>query len=255
LSLGKAITILGESITQCILQPKTGTNSTVVVRPHSGRLTFGRMTIVGTAGSTLQAGIDVYGADVLLTNNVIRGHRHGVRLNEEAVSVGVPEVTNNTIASSGVQGIWVRRSAAHLTSNLLVETHDCAAFDAAGYAPPLGAVVANHLFWQTGKLLCPGNTPPAAGNVIGEDPLFFNDTQFFFAPDSPASDAGPDGAGFADVDGTRNDIGAYGGPRGELHLNRAAVLGSRPPSEVVLPFTMASLLLAQLCRRRRRGRP
>ena len=29
---------------------------------------------------------------------------------------------------------------------------------------------------------------------------------------SPGVDAGPDASGYADVDGSRNDIGVYGGP-------------------------------------------
>ena len=93
------------------MEPPDGTGSAVRIRPHGGRLTFGRLTILGPVGSPLDAGIDAYGADVLLTNNLIRGHTHGIRLNEESSSVAVPDVRNNTIASSGghaVLGLEVR---------------------------------------------------------------------------------------------------------------------------------------------------
>lgn len=248
LHLGKAITILGESITECILQPTTGSGSSVTVRPHAGRLTFGRMTIVGTTGTALQAGIDVYGADVLLTNNVIRGHRHGVRVNEEAVGSGVPEVRNNTIAASGAQGIWGRGSAARLTANLLVDSQACGVYDAGGFSPLLGAIVENGLFWRNHDVLCPGNSAPAAGNIVGKDPRFFNATLFFFGAGSPAFDAGPIDAAFSDVDGTRNDVGAYGGPRGELHLDRVAEVGHAEPA---LSLAMGVLALGLLLQRRR----
>jgi hypothetical protein len=51
----------------------------------------------------------------------------------------------------------------------------------------------------------------ADGNV-GADPQFVDFEDFRLAEGSPAIDAGPEDAYFADIDRSRNDIGAHGGP-------------------------------------------
>jgi hypothetical protein len=63
--------------------------------------------------------------------------------------------------------------------------------------------------------LCQGILP--ANNNCGENqivanPSFNNLTTFTLNPNSPAIDAGTEGVRYLDLDGTTNDIGAYGGP-------------------------------------------
>lgn len=51
---------------------------------------------------------------------------------------------------------------------------------------------------------------------VFEDPAFVDaPTDFHLAASSPAIDAGNPDSSDDDVDGTRNDLGAYGGPEGE----------------------------------------
>lgn len=50
-------------------------------------------------------------------------------------------------------------------------------------------------------------------NNIVTDPMFINNVEFRLLPNSPGIDAGAPDAIYFDVDGTRNDIGAYGGLR------------------------------------------
>jgi hypothetical protein len=57
-----------------------------------------------------------------------------------------------------------------------------------------------------------------AGRSIQADPIFAPDASqgsFALAPTSPAIDAG---TGDPDVDGSRNDLGAFGGPDGDWYL-------------------------------------
>ncbi|MFZ0392032.1 MAG: FlgD immunoglobulin-like domain containing protein [Calditrichia bacterium] len=58
-------------------------------------------------------------------------------------------------------------------------------------------------------------------NLLNSDPLF-SDSLYHLYANSPCIDAGDPAPSFNDVDGTRNDIGAYGGPGGESY--------SHPPS-------------------------
>lgn len=58
------------------------------------------------------------------------------------------------------------------------------------------------------------DTPLGFGkNIIVGDPLFNNNIQFNLLNNSPGIDTGHPADKYNDIDGTRNDIGAYGGPR------------------------------------------
>lgn len=49
-------------------------------------------------------------------------------------------------------------------------------------------------------------------NRLNADPAFVNTTDFVLGPTSPARNAGDPDPRFNDIDGTRNDMGIYGGP-------------------------------------------
>jgi len=49
-------------------------------------------------------------------------------------------------------------------------------------------------------------------NILG-DPNFIDNSSFLLSPNSPAIDSGHPDSKYNDTDGTRNDIGAYGGPQ------------------------------------------
>lgn len=62
-----------------------------------------------------------------------------------------------------------------------------------------------------------GVTPPTGTNGnISKAPLFVNAaaSDYYFRPDSPCIDSGDPAAAFTDEDGSRADMGAYGGPDG-----------------------------------------
>ncbi len=56
------------------------------------------------------------------------------------------------------------------------------------------------------------NNSACGDNAIASDPKFVDRVDYRLAADSPAIDAGPDNPFVADLDRTRNDIGAHGGP-------------------------------------------
>ncbi|MBI5362373.1 MAG: right-handed parallel beta-helix repeat-containing protein [Planctomycetes bacterium] len=73
-----------------------------------------------------------------------------------------------------------------------------------------------------------GATAPWFGpGCIDRDPLFA-ESGHRLLPTSPARDRGDLGANYVDRDGSRNDMGAYGGPAGELRVPAWHALASMP---------------------------
>jgi hypothetical protein len=99
-----------------------------------------------------------------------------------------------------------------------------------GHAPiyaPLGVLVQNNLFHKISSLSTTNIKGGAvrSGSVIGDPKLNSNNT---LQPDSPCIDAGPPDPQYNDRDGSRNDIGMFGGhnfiPDGRT-TNKPIVLG------------------------------
>jgi hypothetical protein len=69
-------------------------------------------------------------------------------------------------------------------------------------------------FWNNTTDGCGITSPVGVNGSFDADPKFVNAAgrDFRLATGSPCVDAGPTDAGYADPDGSRNDVGAYGGP-------------------------------------------
>ncbi|MBZ0263479.1 T9SS type A sorting domain-containing protein, partial [bacterium] len=55
-------------------------------------------------------------------------------------------------------------------------------------------------------------------NIVGISPLFENEVDFRLREESPCINAGHPNEAYHDVDGSRNDMGIYGGPYGEEYV-------------------------------------
>ena len=72
--------------------------------------------------------------------------------------------------------------------------------------------VSECLFFDNTENGCNTGDPVGSSGNIEGDPLFVAADDFHLSTGSPAINMGPDSEKFRDLDGTQNDMGAYGGP-------------------------------------------
>jgi hypothetical protein len=177
-------------------------------------------------------------------------------------SIGSWMIRNNIVANAAGYGIeaygW-----AQIVNNTVVRNGQNDSRDGGVYSSTSGTFsqvfVSNSIVWGNsgfdldqdrlirGSYSFVGDEAEAAGfmNLFGA-PLFtrddnvFNFTDYFgLAPSSPAIDAGDPRAFFSDPDGSRNDMGAFGGPgagplgwRGRTARLPLDVIGVRPLNQL-----------------------
>ncbi len=142
---------------------------------------------------------DHYDDFVNLTNTLVDG----------AVSVTYGSATvRNSIVTGGITFTTVYLSTT--VEGSVIEGGYCGIT-----ADTTDFTVRNTLFWDNTANAC-GLLPDPVGtnDNLQEDPLFVDPGagDWTLGSGSPGVDAGPDASGYADVDGSRNDIGVYGGP-------------------------------------------
>ena len=218
-------------------------------------------------GTTGGVGIDVNGTAALATIRNSRIHDYSLNanwtMNEECIGIRVrngatAEIRNNLIWAckdtiyQGTEtdcgmGVFVKEgSHAVILGNVI---WDC--YVAAGTSTPVrghrlvyapvSTVVRHNILWKNpvdvhGTLVGGGVTP---SGTINADPKFVGGDPYDYhlQATSPAKDAGPPEARYFDHDGTRNDIGMYGGreylPNGRT-TNKPVVL-SLEASPIAVP--------------------
>ena len=154
-------------------------------------------------------GIQIRESEATITNSVFTSNTVDVLLSLGGDSAGEYEVYNNTFYDNnpGSTGETYLLTMIHsdFQNNIVSESdHSYVVYyelDSAGY----------NLFWHTGT-----NRGAGSGAISG-DPSFTDAAAgdlSLRAGYSPAIDAGNPDARFEDVDGSRCDLGAYGGPEG-----------------------------------------
>jgi hypothetical protein len=150
---------------------------------------------------------------VRVSNNIILDTRRGIEVWTEGGGLRDCEIYNNTIylsqtLATGIEGL--RAKGFRISGNIIalvatearlgLELDTCEEYD-----------VSYNCLWAEGG--SPGDCEPGEGNLL-VDPLFVNPSKgdFRLRADSPCRDAGNPDPAWNDVDWTRNDIGAYGGP-------------------------------------------
>lgn len=164
---------------------------------------------VNMAGGGGHEGIDVGASYALIAGNIIRvshggtiGEVHGIRSSATTYAVVINNVAyRGSIAIDGSTNSSGISSSGRITGNIIWNLNRNAFYPIIG----LGSVeITNNLCYEN------LNNASCGSSAITTDPLL--DADLKPTAGSPVIDAGPDDFAFADLDRTRNDIGAYGGP-------------------------------------------
>src|SRR6266446_5877841 len=170
------------------------------------------------AGAVVSATSGVEPTAVLSGFVVRRGRQAGIFLNQAA-----PTLRNNVIIEHAGPGIDCAQASPYVLNNAIVAN---AGGGIVCQYPGTAPVITYNGFWQNQPADVLGCTP-GIGNRY-EDPGFVNVPQgnYRLRPDSPLMNAGDPDPAWHDSDGSRSDIGAYGGPPPLKEVRRASAASS-----------------------------
>jgi hypothetical protein len=163
------------------------------------------------------SGIEASSPYTLIAGNVIEmdAGYYGIRSGGSGYGV----ITNNVIRNSGSASnasyrIYAHNSVTRVSGNIILDFVNSEPINAGGSFND----VSNNLCYHNGA-----DCPAGNGN-LNADPKFIDLVDYRLAPNSPAINAGPADYEYADLDRTRNDMGAHGGPWsiGQYDAQRAA---------------------------------
>jgi parallel beta-helix repeat protein len=202
-------------------------------------------------------GSGAYNYPEIIGNLIARNSNEGIKMS----SRNYPHITNNIIVENGDAGIEVQMAtAAPIVTNNTIVGNATGVYNstATGMAFVNNIVASNTsygIYFSSGTALLNFNDVwnngtdyngiVAAPSSISSDPLFFwypdpwiklHNYDFHLKEASPCATRGHPAAVFNDPDGSRNDIGAYGGPKTEEYAVNAI---NRPRTPAGIPLTPA----------------
>ena len=195
------------------LESESGPESTIIDGTDAYTVIWiegGQDTTAGVRGFTIRNDSDfnclniiLYGAHPKILNNVFTGTNSygGVQ------SSHGEGIIRNNLTIDVTCGASIGYSWGDFSNNMVVHTTSYAFWNAANHAQPLRP--SYNLFWDYGALV--GNQPInwGDGNIFDREPLF-RDGSYRLRENSPGVDEGR--TDLRDLDGSRSDIGVYGGP-------------------------------------------
>lgn len=173
-----------------------------------------------------------------------------------AVSHSSPRIISNVISKNGRDGIWLFLSWPQVYNNTIVENAgNGLSIDYYGSVSPRNNIIAFNGGWGAADVTSYpaylnlyyndmfgndlGEASPSARVYTGNlftDPLFVDiaESNYQLTSASPAVDAGDPNMYYNDLDGSRNDMGAYGGPE--------AMVGDEPTIEEEIDSIVTTLV-------------
>ena len=190
--------------------------------------------IFGNADSYrgIQSGLFSNAFQNIIRNNIVSGFE----VNIEGFADDTAIVQNNISLYAAERGYTIN-SKTDMRNNI-------SAYNATGVVGPTSTNSDYNLYWQN----ITNTTDSIAQHDIVADPMFVNDTipayggtfDFHLQKYSPAIDAGD--PNILDVDGTRSDIGVFGGPLGEEYTYQDLAPG--PPVNLTAVLDSNQVLLS-----------
>ncbi|MFW9770141.1 MAG: right-handed parallel beta-helix repeat-containing protein [Candidatus Thorarchaeota archaeon] len=187
-TLKDSVTILGASADSTILM---------------GSVNAENVSGAQISGFTIEDGVHALFSSLILNNNVIAGYGGTAIWGSHSDF----QIVNNVLANNSQDGIFLHDSStAIIKNNIIVRNGSCGIIG----SQTASATIDYNDVW--GNATNYDDFFPAGPHDISEDPMFVDSVgDFHLQSGSPCIDAGDPAAQFNDLDGTRNDLGAYGG--------------------------------------------
>ena len=203
---GKGIELIGADPKTTILKANTtGINLTGIFTSGENMVKISGFTITNAGGSGVHT--DSESVVAYIQNNIISYNKHGVQLSAKATFV----VSNNVIVHNTYRGIMVYVGYATIKMFNNVFGSNGKAFDDNTDYSNLAYVFAYNNNWNTDST--EGDIDYSSENINLEAQFIDEETgDYRLLPTSPCIDAGRQTTADNDPDGTRNDMGVYGGP-------------------------------------------
>ncbi|MFC1982675.1 leucine-rich repeat domain-containing protein [Chloroflexota bacterium] len=153
------------------------------------------------------AGIHCYSSSLTIANNIITNQPHaGIHIENSSLTI-----INNVLAGNGDNGLLIldKSSEATLRNNIIIDNRQCGV----EVAKSASCFMDYNVMWNNSGCDYGGNVEPGP-HELSTEPLFIDAARsdFRLRPGSPCIDAGDPEPQYNDTDGSRNDIGAFGGP-------------------------------------------
>lgn len=198
-----------------------GPGSTAIYSTTENAVTFSSYVensqIIGfSITSSGSSGIYVGSGTVGITNNIITGGQYGIHTSWAASTNSA--ISNCIIINCGQHGILFESSNHSVTNSILINNSGFAINSSAE-----NVTSSFNNFWNNSNGSYGGDGDVVIGNGnLSQEPLFVDiDSDYHLTNNSPCIDAGKPGLASLDPDGTRNDMGVYGGS----HANMSGFLG------------------------------
>lgn len=173
-------------------------------------------------------------AVALIENNIFTGNSNAA---VDANGDPVHRIVNNTVVANQ-RGLTLNNSGSLAENNIIAQNNTT------GLAATHNPTVQYNNAWGNGVDVSGVSPGPGA---ISADPLFVNAAadNYRLRSGSPAINAGNPAPAYNDLDGSRNDMGAYGGPHAAATGSQVAVLAQVAPDYPVSgePITVTVTLL------------
>jgi parallel beta-helix repeat protein len=156
------------------------------------------------------------GANTVVANNLIKGNNgNGIMLWGSSATLKNNVSVENTGGGIYFHGLNVQLSAPLITSNIVANNQSFGLYTRSNATP---VITYNCVFDNVGGDYGDGVSQDVGG--IEDDPEFVNPSKgdYHLQEGSPCIDTGLTGAAHVDPDGSRNDMGMYGGPLASLWI-------------------------------------
>ncbi len=190
----------------------------------------------------LNYGIICLHSTPLITNNII-SKTQGVGIYIAWEDSSGARLINNTVVNNKDNGIWCYKSSPVIKNN--ISAYNMTGISASYSAKPV--ITYNDIYdniWRDYDSQTEGVAAPGRGDISIDPQLVPPSSNFergfYLGEESPCIDAGDPNPLYNDIDGTRNDMGAYGGPDGARRYEGSGLntgflftsVGNIPVSEI-----------------------